>query len=488
MELQINSKCKIDFSLSNNASLIQPTQTIVKSKYKKSKCTECNRRRKPLYEGDQICHVCYKIKSHDIRQSGNEVIDEFIKYTQINLVTSAGKMEFVPYDQFEDIEFISEGGFSKVYKATWINGPVTGWNGNNNYRKCNYTVVLKKLKNSINITSKELNELKVFYNIFAKKKRLYSSSNVCKYFGITRDPDSQEFVIVMPYYISGDLIHYITKNFYKISWVDKLEHLIYIEQGLNNIHSLDIIHRDFHSGNIFFGKIDDFIRSRISIGDLGISKSATESESNENYGIIPYMAPEIFQGQKYTKASDVYSLGMIMWELMTCRRPFWDRNHDTELILDICDGLRPPIVTNAPEGYIELMKECWHSDPQKRPQADDITNKLSKIDSKEYRNRFNNPTKIIESSNIGPVTINNPGAIYKSRSLSVMINSAMSLKSSRSQFINLEKGKRRFEDDLIKDDNGEDRSIKRKKLYENDDYLTRELELDIDLDFDNNEY
>ncbi|RIA86865.1 kinase-like domain-containing protein, partial [Glomus cerebriforme] len=78
------------------------------------------------------------------------------------------------------------------------------------------------------------------------------------------------------------------------------------------------------------------------------------------------MAPEIFRGQKYTKASDIYSLGMIMWEIMT---PFWDRNHDTELIIEICDGLRPPIITNEPEdcNYIDLMKKCWHSDPNKRP-------------------------------------------------------------------------------------------------------------------------
>ncbi len=70
------------------------------------------------------------------------------------------------------------------------------------------------------------------------------------------------------------------------------------------------------------------------------------------------MAPEIFQGQKYTTASDIYSFGMIMWELMTGRMPFWDRYHDTELIIEICDGFRPPIVTNAPEGYIELMQKC----------------------------------------------------------------------------------------------------------------------------------
>jgi serine/threonine protein kinase len=154
------------------------------------------------------------------------------------------------------------------------------------------------------------------------------------------------------------------------------------------------------------------------------------------------MAPEIFQGQKYTKASDIYSFGMIMWEFMTGRRPFWDEIHDIELIIKICDGLRPPIVTNAPEGYIELMKECWHSDPKKRPLAANLRNKIREVYYNEVINSKNNhPTKIIKCSDIGPVTINNPGAIYKSRPLSKMIHSAMSSRSLRSQSTNLETGK-----------------------------------------------
>ncbi|RIA94190.1 kinase-like domain-containing protein, partial [Glomus cerebriforme] len=144
------------------------------------------------------------------------------------------------------------------------------------------------------------------------------------------------------------------------------------------------------------------------------------------------MAPEIFKGQKYTKASDIYSFGMIMWEFMTGRRPFWDRNHDTELIIEICDGLRPPIVTNASEGYIDLMKECWHSDPDKRPTATVTYDKIYKMLTKEpYDKNSENLTKIIPSSDIGPVTTNNPGAIYKSRPLSGMIRSAMSTMSTR---------------------------------------------------------
>ncbi|CAB5116201.1 unnamed protein product [Rhizophagus irregularis] len=96
---------------------------------------------------------------------------------------------------------------------------------------------------------------------------------------------------------------------------------------------------------------------------------------------------------------------------------------------------------------------------------------------------LNSPTKIIESSDIGPVQKNNPGAIYKSRPLSAMINSAMSLRSLRSQSINLEKVKRKFEDN-----NDDGQSIKRKKLFENEnnDYFTKEIELDIDINSLNN--
>jgi hypothetical protein len=72
-------------------------------------------------------------------------------------------MEFVPHSQFKNIEFIAEGGFSKIYKTIWIDGPVIDYD--TMHRNPNCTVVLQKLHNSKNITSKELNEVRTIFYI-----------------------------------------------------------------------------------------------------------------------------------------------------------------------------------------------------------------------------------------------------------------------------------------------------------------------------------
>ena len=129
-----------------------------------------------------------------------------------------------------------------------------------------------------------------------------------------------DFIIIMKYYKLGSLKDYMTKKFFSIKWNEKLNILKYIAKGFDHIHNQKIIHRDFHSGNILYENDSDVV-----ISDLGISKSSiksTNDDDTEIYGIISYMAPEILQGKEYTTASDIYSYGMIMWELMTGRMPF----------------------------------------------------------------------------------------------------------------------------------------------------------------------
>src|SRR5207244_4530190 len=80
------------------------------------------------------------------------------------------------------------------------------------------------------------------------------------------------------------------------------------------------------------------------------------------------IAPEVIRGKKNTKESDVYNVGMLMWEIFVGHPPFDDRAHNHCLIFDICEkGLQPPILPNMPEDYVQMMQKCWDVDPSKRP-------------------------------------------------------------------------------------------------------------------------
>ena len=162
MEKSADIRHKTDFLLSSDA---QSTQNKVKTKYKKKKkqCSECNKIRTPSDKNHQICQICYKAKKKII-PSGNKVIDDFIKYVQTNYAKNNGKMIFVPYEKFENIELIGEGGFSKIYKATWIDSKISDHDIlDYSLQNKSKTVALKKLNNSKNITSKELNEVNIPY-------------------------------------------------------------------------------------------------------------------------------------------------------------------------------------------------------------------------------------------------------------------------------------------------------------------------------------
>src|ERR1044071_8397910 len=147
------------------------------------------------------------------------------------------------------------------------------------------------------------------YNADLNEGYLNSLLYLNSYYGITQDPITKDFIIIMNYY-KYDLKRYLAENFYNIDWNKRLKILGKIIKGLVHIHSQKIIHRDFHSGNILCENEFDIV-----ISDLGLSKSsksstASTTDDDKIYGVIAYVAPEIFRGEKYTMASEIYSFGM----------------------------------------------------------------------------------------------------------------------------------------------------------------------------------
>ncbi|CAB5322685.1 unnamed protein product [Rhizophagus irregularis] len=135
--------------------------------------------------------------------SENHNIDEFIKDTIYNAKYDKNVdnhplfLEWVPFDRFENIKQIGEGGFSKVYSATWIDGKAKYIKQDDGTWKKGepkpMTIALKKLNDSQNISAEYLKETKTLWNIYFNDDESYLN-----FYGITKDPETKEFIMIRP--------------------------------------------------------------------------------------------------------------------------------------------------------------------------------------------------------------------------------------------------------------------------------------------------
>jgi len=195
-------------------------------------------------------------------------------------------------------------------------------------------------------------------------------NGVLDIYGISQDPNTKEYILVVRYAINGSLRDYLTKEFKDLKWKEKIRMLHNIILGLNNIHQEQLVHRDLHSGNILHSEWLP-TSQQVMIADLGLSVPA-DQEPSSIVGVLPYIAPEVLSGKPYTQKSDIYSFGILMSVISTGQQPFNDKAHGHGLMLKICEGLRPGFSNNTPKFYIEFAYKCMDADPSNRPTADEI--------------------------------------------------------------------------------------------------------------------
>ncbi|EXX56921.1 Pkh2p [Rhizophagus irregularis DAOM 197198w] len=190
-------------------------------------------------------------------------------------------------------------------------------------------------------------------------------------FGITKDPTSC-YMFVMRYYKNGNLYSYLEETMGILCWRDIVDMLWSISAGLNFIHKYGLVHGNLHGGNILVENNVNSIDTKITDTGLHGPVDSKQISSKQIYGVIPFVAPEIFDGITPTKESDVYSFGMIMWMLSAGMRPYCDRPHNKELIQEICLGLRPSVVDGTPPVFTSLMLQCLDANPSNRPTASQL--------------------------------------------------------------------------------------------------------------------
>src|SRR5205823_9840987 len=97
--------------------------------------------------------------------------------------------------------------------------------------------------------------------------------------------------------------------------------------------------------------------------------TSENTKKSNTYGVLPYIAPEILRGQIYTKASDIYSFSIIMYEVISGLPPYHDVSHDKILAIKICQGFRPKFNIKVPKLIVHLIKRCLDANPLNRPTA-----------------------------------------------------------------------------------------------------------------------
>ncbi|CAB4418065.1 unnamed protein product [Rhizophagus irregularis] len=317
--------------------------------------------------------------------SGNVIIDNLIQECQMKTISPSLIPEWIPYNNLQNIEYLTKGGFSEIYTAVWIDGYFIEWDSERQQliRFGGQFVILKRLENVENANQSWIEEAKSHLNISNK----YGEIVQC--FGLTQNPSNGDYMLVMNKF-DIDLRKYLQQNHNQLTWKERIQIITDIILALRRIHLENAIHRDLHSGNIL-------CKFKFYISDLGFCGPA-DKPLKSIYGNLPYIAPEVIIGKEQTFKSDIYSIGMLMWEVSSGQPPFINYEHDYDLAMNIVNGMRPKIVPGTPLEYKNLMKQCWDADPSKRPDIVTLDEKINEINL-FYQNKSNESLTQPEENN-----------------------------------------------------------------------------------------
>ena len=247
---------------------------------------------------------------------------------------------------------------------------------------------------------------KQIYNEASIMKKLFHP-NVISFKEVFKDVKLDYFYIVMEYANDGDLSKKIkfqkSKNYGEKYFSEEkiLQYFYQICRGLQYIHSKNIIHRDIKSQNIFLMK-----NGKIKIGDFGIAKALTNTKNNATtiIGTPYYFSPEIINGESYNYKTDIWSLGVVLYELCCLKLPF-ESNNIAQLSIKIMKGNYEPIPNRYSKNMSNLLKRMLNIDQKLRPSITEVLQSpllknfhINKYSNKSAKNWSTNKKKIINNS------------------------------------------------------------------------------------------
>ncbi|KAK4378190.1 hypothetical protein RND71_000052 [Anisodus tanguticus] len=247
---------------------------------------------------------------------------------------------------------IASGSYGDLYKGTY----------------CSQEVAIKILK------SERLNtELQTEFAQEVYIMRKVRHKNVVQFIGAcTRPPN---LCIVTEYMSGGSVYDYLHKQKGSFKLPTLLKVAVDVSKGMNYLHQNNIIHRDLKAANLLMDE-----NEVIKVADFGVARvKAQTGVMTAETGTYRWMAPEVIEHTPYDHKADVFSFGVVLWELLTGKLPYEYLTPLQAAIGVVQKGLRPTIPKHTPPKLAELLETCWQQEPTSRPDFSEIVDILQQI-------------------------------------------------------------------------------------------------------------
>ncbi|PRP89036.1 hypothetical protein PROFUN_02314 [Planoprotostelium fungivorum] len=269
---------------------------------------------------------------------------ELVDLSRLNL--EPAKKSIINFNDIKNMQVVGHGAFGIVYSAIWRESKVA----------------VKQIRSDYITTE----QLKDFLGEVSILQNLRPHNNVVLFLGVSFPP--QPLAIITEFCDGGSLYTYLQEN--TVEFAKKKEMMIGVAAGMIHLHAEGVIHRDLAVRNILLTK-----SMQPKVSDFGLSRESSDGsdggKTQSSIGPVKWMAPESIASRVYSSKSDVWSYGVLCWEICTTQDP-WAERQPMEVATAVMNGETLHIPQQADDVVAYMLGQCWQKQPDDRPSFSDI--------------------------------------------------------------------------------------------------------------------